>query len=60
MFVAHLVQQVPLKIELRDMLSEKPQELRVLWVHAPDRVRRVTQDKLRYFARRMTVTSRGG
>ena len=25
--------------------------LRVLWVHAPDRVRRVIQDKLRYFAR---------
>ena len=54
------MQQVPLKIELRDMLSEKPQELHVLWVHAPDRVRRVIQDKLRYFARRMTVTSRGG
>ena len=27
------------------------QELRELWVHTPDRVRQVIQDKLRYFAR---------
>ena len=42
------MQQVPLKIELRDMLSEKPQELRALCRAADDGD----------VARRMTVTIR--